>query len=205
MFIENLKKLDLFSEVALDKLQQIANFSSVKKLLKGNVLFYQDEKPKFVYGLLDGSIKLSKRDHKDNEIQLRTFCAPSIIAEMAAIEDMAFPATSEVTSNEATILMIQRDCFIDMIKSDAQFSFSIIKSLTKKVKTLENVINQNIIFDANTNVLNYIKNNEQAFSKKRKIQIANELNIAPETLSRILKKLKEKNIINEKNQIINLN
>lgn len=204
MFIEDLKKLDLFSEVALDKLQHITNFSSIKKLLKGNILFYQDEKPKFVYGLLNGSIKLSKRDHKGNEIQLRTFHAPSIIAEMAAIENIAFPATSEVISSEATVLMIQRDCFIDMIKSDTQFSFSIIKSLTKKVKTLENVINQNIIFDANTNVLNYIKNNEHTFFKKRKIQIANELNIAPETLSRILRKLKEENIINEENQTINI-
>ncbi|MBD3839247.1 MAG: winged helix-turn-helix domain-containing protein, partial [Epsilonproteobacteria bacterium] len=60
------------------------------------------------------------------------------------------------------------------------------------------------IYDAYTNVINYLKTHQERFFSTKKVQIAQELNMTPETLSRVLRRLRDENIIDEVNQMINL-
>jgi CRP/FNR family transcriptional regulator len=204
MKIEDLQKLELFGDIDKEKLEMIASFSMIKKFQKENIVFYEGEAPRFFYGLIEGEIKLYKSSFKNTEVLLQTFKAPSMVAEMTAFEDIKFPATAQILTQKATLILIDKDRFIEMIKSDANFSFCFIKSLTKKIKILERTINQNMIYDAYTNVINYLKTHHQTFFSTKKVQIAQELNMTPETLSRVLRRLRDENIIDEVNQTINL-
>ncbi|MBD3795187.1 MAG: Crp/Fnr family transcriptional regulator [Epsilonproteobacteria bacterium] len=204
MKIEDLQKLELFGDIDKEKLEMIASFSMIKKFQKENIVFYEGEAPRFFYGLIEGEIKLYKSSFKNTEVLLQIFKAPSMVAEMTAFEDIKFPATAQILTQKATLILIDKDRFIEMIKSDANFSFCFIKSLTKKIKILERTINQNMIYDAYTNVINYLKTHQERFFSTKKVQIAQELNMTPETLSRVLRRLRDENIIDEVNQMINL-
>ena len=75
--------------------------------------------------------------------------------------------------------------------SEASICFGLIKSLTAKIRTLDQVIERQIVLNADERVVNFIMENFELFKNSKQSQIANLLNIAPETLSRMISKFKK--------------
>jgi len=73
--------------------------------------------------------------------------------------------------------------------SDPKIAFSFIKSLSRKIKNLEEVIELNIVLDATARLAKYIYENESLLGELKNYQLAEDLHMTPETLSRTLKKL----------------
>jgi len=202
MIIEKLQKLDLFKMLDEYELECIAEISSLKTLTMDNILFYEGESPQYFYLLLKGNLKLYKTDLKGNEIVIHYFTQASFIAEMASLESIKFPATAIAMSKEVEVLLIDKEKFLKILREDAHFSFHLIKSITIKVKHLELVINRNMVYDAMTKVCSFIEENPQYVITAKNKEIANFLNMAPETLSRILSKLRKLEIIDKKNSVL---
>ena len=198
MIKEQLQKIAIFENLTEIELEKVINISIVKKLSRENILFYEGEKPQFFYVLLDGFVKFYKTDLKGNEIVIHFFTQPTFLAEMPSFENIPFPATAISMKDESSFLLIEREKFLTLLNSDPKFSFYIIKSLSQKVRNLEQVINRNLIYDAMTKVCSFIKENPRDVVNTKHKDIAIILNMAPETLSRILKKLKNLNIIDKK-------
>jgi len=203
MIIGKIRKLKLFKMLDDLEIERVANISSIKRLSRDNILFFEGEKPKYFYLLLEGYLKLYKTDSKANEIVIHYFTKPSFIAEMAALENIKFPATAIVMSDELEILLIEKESFLKILKSDATFSFHLLKSLTMKVKHLELLINRNMVYDAMTKVCSFIEKEPLLIQDSKKKEIASLLNMAPETLSRILSKLRKLEIIDKQNIVLN--
>ena len=202
MIKEQLKKIEIFKNLTEIELEKIINISVVKKLSRENILFYEGERPQFFYALLDGFVKFYKTDLKGNEIVIHFFTQPTFLAEMPSFENIPFPATAISMRDESSFLLIEREKFLALLNSDPKFSFYIIKSLSQKVRNLEQVINRNLIYDAMTKVCSFIKENPRDVVNTKHKDIAIILNMAPETLSRILKKLKNLNIIDKKGMLL---
>ena len=202
MIKEQLQKIEIFKNLTEIELEKIINISVVKKLSRENILFYEGEKPCFFYVLLDGFVKFYKTDLKGNEIVIHFFTRPMFLAEMPSFENIPFPATAISMKDESCFLLIDREKFLALLNSDSKFSFYIIKSLSQKVRSLEQVINRNLIYDAMTKVCSFIKENPRDVVNTKHKDIAIILNMAPETLSRILKKLKNLNIIDKKGTLL---
>jgi len=201
MIIEKLRELNLFKMLNEHELATIAEISSLKTLRQDNILFYEAEVPRYFYLLLSGHLKLYKTDLKGNEIVIHYFTQASFIAEMASLENIKFPATA-IAMNEVTVLLIDQAKFLKILQEDAHFSFHLIKSITLKVKHLELVINRNMVYDAMTKVCSFIDENPSYMITAKNKDIANFLNMAPETLSRILSKLRKLEIIDKKNVVV---
>jgi len=202
MIIEKLQKLNLFKMLNEYELESMAEICSLKMLTRDNILFYEGELPQYFYLLLEGNLKLYKTDLKGNEIVIHYFTQASFIAEMASLESIKFPATAIAMSDEVEVLLIDKEKFLKILQEDAQFSFNFIKSMTLKVKHLELVINRNMVYDAMTKVCSFIEENPQYVVIAKNKEIANFLNMAPETLSRILSKLRKLEIIDKKNVVL---
>jgi len=202
MIIEKLRKLNLFKMLNEHELERIAEISSLKMLTRDNILFYEGELPQYFYLLLEGNLKLYKTDLKGNEIVIHYFTQASFIAEMASLESIEFPATAIAMSEEVEVLLIDKEKFLKILKEDAHFSFHLIKSITIKVKHLEMVINRNMVYDAMTKVCSFIEENPNYVITAKNKDIANFLNMAPETLSRILSKLRKLEIIDKRNVVL---
>jgi CRP/FNR family transcriptional regulator len=202
MITEKLRKLNLFKMLDDSEIERLAKISTVKTFAKDNILFYEGESPKYFYLLLEGYLKLYKTDLKGNEIVIHYFREASFIAEMASLENIKFPATAIATRDNVEVLLINKEKFSQMIQTDAHFSFHLIKSITLKVKHLELVINRNMVYDAMTKVCSFIDENPKYMISAKNKEIANFLNMAPETLSRILSKLRKLDIIDKKNIIL---
>ncbi len=202
MIIEKLQKLNLFKLLNKKEIELLADISILKKLSTNNILFYEGEEPKYFYLLLEGHLKLYKTDLKGNEIVIHYFTQPTFIAEMASLESIKFPATAIATREEVEVLLINKEKFSKILQEDAKFSFHLIKSMTLKIKHLELVINRNMVYDAMTKVCSFIEENPKYMLSVKNKEIANFLNMAPETLSRILSKLRKLEIIDKKNIVL---
>lgn len=188
----------------LIQLPQISAITAVKNYNESEIIFFEGESPKYFYVLLAGFVKVYKTDNKCNEIVLHNFAPTNFIAEMATIEGVLFPA-SAVCVAESKIALIKKDEFLEILQTNPEISFLLTKSLSKKLKALDGLINRSLIFDATTKIASYIYHNQELFKTKKNKLIANELNITPETLSRVIKKLKDLKILDDKSNILDTN
>jgi len=198
-----LKKIYLFESLNEEEIKDIENISTIIKLNKDNILFYEGDESKYLYILLSGEIKLYKVMPQDRELVLKYFYNNEIIAEVANFEEIAYPATAQATK-ECEVLRIDFASFKKQILNNTELSFMIMKSLIKKIRNLENVVSMNLVQDTKQRVASYIYKNSDSFFKTKNIKIAETLNMSPETLSRILRVFKDEKIIDTKNKTIDI-
>ena len=187
----------LFKHLSDRQLEKIQQISFIKELKRGETLFWEGEKPDYLYILLDGTIRVFKTDHRGSEITLHYFYPINMIAEVANFEDIPYPASAEAET-DSVVLAIDYDKFKRELLNDPEISFNIIKSLSDKIRILNDFIVQNMMMDAVTRVAKFLYEHEDLFHQLKHNKIASLLNITPETFSRILKKFKQQGII-EKN------
>jgi len=199
--IKQLKQLDLFNSLTSDELQKIATIATTQKFQEDNIVFYEGDSADYFYILVEGFAKVYKVDPKGTEIVLHNFVTSGLIAEMATIEGINFPATC-ICMKDSTFILIKRDPFLEILETNAAISFGVTKSLSRKVKKMDGLLKRSLIFDATTKVASYISDNPLSFKTKKHKVIAAELHMTPETFSRILKKLKDMNIIDKEHNVL---
>ncbi|MCK9161262.1 MAG: Crp/Fnr family transcriptional regulator [Arcobacter butzleri] len=194
---EQIKKIDFFANFSNEDFNKISNHIKIKEYKKDNIIFYESDMPKNFYILTEGEVTATKSNFKNNQVLISTFRPISFIAEMAIIEGIAYPATATCVSNSCKVIEIDANKLLELIKDDANIAFGIVKSLTKKIKTLEHTININILYDSTQKVINFLSDNPEILKTSKHSLLAQNLNITPETFSRTLKKLKDQEIIDE--------
>lgn len=142
-----------------------------------------------------------KHDYKDNEVIIHNLRAPTFIAEIANYEEIPYPANCSFEV-DSEVYVIEYNKFKENFLYKPEISMMLIKSLTKKIKALENFINFSITADSNIKIAQFLYENEDILLSLRQVKIASILNITPETLSRKISKLKKDKILeNDKGYI----
>ncbi len=197
-----LKEIFLFKDLDDDTLERIAKTTSILRLSKDNILFYEGEESKYLYLLTKGIIKVYKTSSNDKEIILKYFHANEFIAEVANFENIAYPATAQCFI-DSEVLKIDFFKLKEIIYSNPKLAFVIQTSLIKKIRNLEKLVSLHIVLDSKERIAKYIYEQPEQFFNTKNIIIAEILNISPETLSRMLKGFKDEGIIDTKNKTIN--
>lgn len=201
MYNEILKKIEFFNLLSANEIEQINNSCQIITLNKDNILFYEGEVAKSFYILLHGTLKLYKIGSSGNEIIMHNFIEPTILAEMATFQNSNFPATAISTSKETKIAILEKEIFISLLQNNGNLSFHIIGSLITKMKSLEQTIHKNLVYDSTQKLYALLKENPEILINKKHSEIAVSINMAPETLSRTIKKIREKGYL-DKNYLV---
>jgi CRP/FNR family transcriptional regulator len=175
----------------------------VRKFSKNGIVFYEGDCSDYLHILLEGQVRLYKTSPKNSMIQLHRLNAPDTIGEYACLEQVAFPATCEFISSSGKIGMLHFNKVKEYLK-EPEFSLALLKSMTNKIMMLSSLVHKETILSSEAKVVDLILNEIDIFNRIKNNEIASILNITPETLSRILGKLKKKNFINIKNHIVTI-
>jgi CRP/FNR family transcriptional regulator len=165
----------------------------IKYFTKDSIVFYEGDSSKYLYILLEGSIKLYKTTPKGTQIQINRLDAPAIIGEYACFEQCPYPATCEFIT-DGCMGMLPFDEVYNYL-SNPQFSLEIIKSLTGKVLLLSSLVHKETVLSSEAKVADIIIQKNSIFERLKNNEIASMLNLTPETFSRILTKFKKQGII----------
>lgn len=202
MYKDVLKKIDFFKFLSEEEIVLIDSSCKIVTLNKDNILFYEGDLAESFYIMLQGKLKLYKTGTMGNEVVIHNFSQPTLLAEMATFQESPFPATAVSTSNITKVAILEKEVFIKLLQNNANLSFHIIGALIKKMRSLEQTIHRNMVYDATQKVCSLLKESPNILIEKKHAEIANKLNMAPATLSRSLKKIKEKGYINEENIVV---
>lgn len=202
MYEEILKKIEFFSLLNEEEIDLINKSCKIVTLNKDNILFYEGEIAKSFYILLQGNLKLYKTTVMGNEIVMHNFTRPTILAEMATFQNSNFPATAISMSTITKVAILEKEVFISLLQNNGNLSFHIIGSLIKKMKSLEQTIHKNLVYDSMQRVCALLKEKPEILSEKKHIEVAKDLNMAPATLSRTIKKLRDKGYLNKEYTVV---
>jgi len=188
--MDRIKDIPLFSKLSEESIKKLEKISTFKKYNGGEILFYEGDDPGILYILVDGVLRLYKTDPKGNEIYIHQFVPIGLIGELACFENMKYPATARFIT-KGQVLKIDFKRLESDFFADPKISMEIIKSLTRKIKILSNVIHKEMILTSEAKVARLIIIHGDMFETMKNTQIASMANMTPETLSRILSKFKK--------------
>lgn len=200
--MDKIKDIPLFSKLSDKNLKALERISQFKNYNSDEIVFYEGDDPGTLYILTEGVLRLYKTDAKGNELYIHQFVPTGMVGELACFENINYPATARFIT-KGQILKIDYKRLEKDFFQNPEVCMEIIKSLTKKVKILSNVIHKEMILTSEAKVAKIIVEHGELFETLKNTQIASILNITPETLSRILTRFKKSNLISvEKNHHI---
>ncbi len=192
--MNRIKEIPLFSKLSDESIKKLESISYFKKFNTDEILFYEGDKSGILHILVDGVLRLYKTDAKGHEIYIHQFTPIALVGELANFENMRYPATAKFIIKGEVLKIdfakLEKDFF-----KNPEICMEIIKSLTRKVKILSNVIHQEMILSSEAKISKFIVEHPNVFKAVKNIQIAAILNVSPETLSRTITKLKKEKYI----------
>ncbi len=181
----------LFSRLQAVDLAALRKITRVKSYPKDTILFYAGEQPDKLRMIESGVVRVSKHDASGNEIVLGDFRANDLVAEMAHFEEIPYPATARCES-DVVLYEIDFEAFKSRFLNRPELALGIIRSLTRKIKQLEEVIRRTLIDDAQTRLARYLFEHADVLGHTTQKQIASHIGLTPETVSRVIRQFKEK-------------
>lgn len=192
-FSYTLNDVALFCGLNDLQLSDLKTHTIVKHYTKDSILFYEGEQSPYIQILLEGTVRLYKTTPAGKEIYLHKIEAPSVIAMGPALECMPFPASCDFVE-DGVVGMLALEKF-HMCLENLECTVAIIATMAKRLKRLEQTIHKETIFSSEAKVADLVSRNAGLFERLKNTEIASILNLTPETLSRILSKMKKQNII----------
>lgn len=196
-----LKNIRYFGSFGDDTLNELEKICSIKKLVEGEILFYEGDEPENIYFLNKGYLNILKNNGNLKQTYIHTIGPGNLVAEVTIFEKIKYPATTEAV-RECEILVINKQEFMNKFFNDVHLIQEIVKSLSMKVKYLMNSLESETSINVNFKIAKFIIKNEVNIKNIKHKDIAYELNTTSETVSRILKKFKEQKFLSSTNPII---
>lgn len=191
--IISFENFGIFSHLSPQQRTQIEQIGILRHYNCGEIIFYEGDESNYFHFLIEGEVSIFKSSDREMMV-IHRFRAPSLIAEVATLKQIPYPASCEVTQ-KSSILKISRDPFLKLIQNDPSLSIALISSLTQKISVLECSLQRYSAPNALAKVARLIRDDATIFQRLKGIEIAHLLGITPETLSRMMKKLKSEEII----------
>jgi CRP/FNR family transcriptional regulator len=199
--LQKLRNVYLLKDVCDETLKEIAKYTSYLKLSKDNILFYEGEDSKCLYLLIKGIVKFYKTSSNNKEIIIKYYHSNEFIAEVSNLEHLPYPATGK-SFTDIEVLKIDFGNLKHLLYSDANLALVIQTSLIRKIRTLENIIQLDVVLTSEERIAKYLCDYTKEFFNTKRLIIAEILNITPETLSRRLKIFENDRLIDYKNKTI---
>ncbi|MCF6309027.1 MAG: Crp/Fnr family transcriptional regulator [Sulfurimonas sp.] len=203
--LQQIKQLSFFNSLCDEKLNAIDKISKITIHPKNSILYYENDIYNKIFFLISGLIKVYKIDKFENEIFLYHIYKDSLISELAALDNSLIYCFSNAEFVEDSIVLE-----VDFTELKNQFlsknvlNNEFINEILLKTQQLHCVVNRELVFDATAKVAFMLSDDLEIFNKLKRHEVSFMLHIQPETLSRVLKKLKRSSIIEIENSTVTI-
>lgn len=197
---EVIDSLDFFSSLDEDNIELLASISTINSYSKEYIIHYEKKQSPSLLFLLSGLAKSYKIDKNNNEIFLNYLYKNSLISEITNINNDTLNSFSNIMLLEdSQILSINYKKFREYFLQKGLLCYEFTNEVLSKSQQLQALINREFIFNSVAKVAMMIYEDIDMFNKLKRAEISLILHIQPETLSRVLNRLKRDKIIDSKN------
>ena len=192
---EILRQTSLFANISAHSTNALSDICIPKTLNKKEILFLEGDKGYSLYILVSGNIQLYKPSPDGKEVVIKIIKPGEIFAEVILFEENRYPV-SAVALQKSTVYMIPKHQFICLLESES-FRNDFIAALMSKMRFLTGQIKYLTNHDVEERFFLFLK---EHYGEKWKIKIslskkdiAAAIGTTPETLSRLLLRLRKEN------------
>ena len=129
-----LKKGQLFSELNDDQLDKIIDSGQVCTFEADEILFLEGSSSNSLYVIIDGLVKIFKRNREGEEVELKTKSNGDFFGELALIDGNLRSATV-ATLKTSEFFVLRRDSFHKILSNSPQILSRILAYLVKDIRT----------------------------------------------------------------------
>jgi len=196
--VKVLSHSDFFGDTEEKNLTALAAITIPKKVHKRQTLFLEGERGHSMYLLVYGAVQLFKSGPDGTRnVVIRTLSPGEIFAEVVLFEQDSYPV-SAVALEESLVLMIPKRQ-VHCLLAEERFRSDFITMLMKKQRLLTERIRVLALHDVEERFFLFL---EERFGRKEhytvrlsKKDIAAAIDTNPETLSRLLHRLKQNGVL----------
>jgi len=204
-----IKKSLLFAGLDSNELQSLSDTIAIKRLKKGEILFFDGDIASGFYAVFEGRIRIYKSNPDGKEYTIHIIKPGQIFGEVAIFDGKYFPANSMAIS-DSVVGFFPKDRFLGLIKQHPNISLKIIGSLARFLREYNQMVEDLALKEVPARIARYLldqteKNNKNVISlETSKTELAVKLGTISETLSRNLRKMKDSGILKVDNQQITI-
>jgi CRP/FNR family transcriptional regulator len=196
---------NLFCELTTEHLGTLDTTKTVRRYRRGQPIFAQGDPADALYCIHSGIAALYKIGYRDEEVVIRLLRAGDVAGyrPMLANEPMAASARAiEAT----TVCLITKSAVFRMLRDSPDLALRLLSKLATELRVSEEEMVARVSQSAPERVARFLLWLVQGFGKEarrphdltaplRRVEMANVIGIAPETLSRVLRDFERQEII----------
>jgi len=191
----------LFKELPGHHLEAVLAIAMEKPLEKNELIFSEGDPGRGFYIVIDGQVKIFKLSLEGKEQILHIFGPGEPFGEVPVFSGEVFPASAEAVK-PGRVLFFPRERFIQLITDDPTLALNMLAVLARRLRQFTVQIENLSLKEVPGRLAGYLlllsaeqQNPSELTLHISKGHLASFLGTIPETLSRILKKMSEQNLI----------
>lgn len=126
----------MLDRIKPETLSRLRSASHEQWLQKGSMLFHEGKNPSDVYFVLKGKLKLYTTDQQGREQIIHLAAGGDLMGYRAVLGGDSFSCSASALE-DSTVLVVPKEAFLNVLDSDAEFSFAVIRLLTAELRHAE--------------------------------------------------------------------
>jgi CRP/FNR family transcriptional regulator, dissimilatory nitrate respiration regulator len=203
-------KIPLFKGLTDKQLDALTGIALSHKFKKGQIVFSDNDEANGFYVLQSGRVKIYKLSYEGKEQILHIFGPGEPFGEAPVFAGEKFPAYAEVLEDSATIFFA-RTAFMELINKDPLIAMNMLAILSQRLKRFTQLVENLSLKEVPQRLAAYLlySNKDKGDHENLELniakgQLASILGTIPETLSRILSKMVNQDLIRVQGRTIKL-
>jgi CRP/FNR family transcriptional regulator len=208
--VDVLSSTPLFGGLPEEQLKELELIAIENRCNKGEIIFSEGDEGNGFYVVVAGMVKIFKVSVEGKEHILHVFGSGEPFGEVPVFAGQKFPASAEAIT-QAHLLFFPRTSFVDLISRSPSLALSMLSLLSMRLRQFTVQIEHLSLKEIPGRVAAYLvylaeeqENDDYVDLKISKGQLASLLGTIPETLSRILARMSDQDLIEVKGRRIRL-
>jgi len=207
----DLSNIEIFAGLSNKVIEEIKKSCRIRRYNEGKILFFKGEKANSFFIVLNGEIKIIRTSDSGREKILKKMKKGDFFGEMGIIEEKQRSATAVVNKN-STLIILDKERFLYLLKQYPEIALNMITDLSKRLRKADRDIENLAFFNVEMQLRNFLKERGLKLKGNDKYiidenfthqELANYLGTSRETVTRVFRKLEEKDIVSyEEDKII---
>ncbi|MCK8600434.1 Crp/Fnr family transcriptional regulator [Desulfoferrobacter suflitae] len=198
---EQIAKVALFEGLPETQLEEVASIVLTQQFKRGETIFLEGAQADGFYVTVSGRVKIYKLSLEGKEQILHIFGPGECFAEVPVFSGGSFPAHAEAL-DDAAVLFFPRNSFVELIQQEPSLAMNMLAVLSRRLRQFTHLIEDLSLKEVPGRLAVYLlylseqQGKSDAFNLNiTKGQLASLLGTIPETLSRILGKMNQMQLI----------
>lgn len=197
---------NFFKGLSEDHRKELAEICAVREVKKKDYLFHEGERGGSMFLLVDGNVQLHKNTEDGREVVIRVIKPGEVFAEVVLFERERYPVTARAVTG-ATVLIFPKDGIHRLLAEEA-FRNDFIALLMAKQRYLTERIQELTTKDVEHRFFTFLRSQygekETIHTPLSKKDIAAAIGTTPESLSRLILRLTEDEVIDWQGKTIRI-